>query len=441
MFFLFDPRAGLKALRIIHCAKAALSALAFLAFIALVWSPPLRAAADSGPLSLDEAVDQALKEAPQLAASMATVEAMQAVLPSAGRLPDPEFVTAVDNLPINTADRYSLTRDFMTMRRIGLMQSFPNRQKRRLQTERAEQDVAVAQAELRMSRFDTARAVSEAWIAQAVAGELLVRLHELQPETELLAAATRGALASGRISVTEALAAQSLVARQGDRIRALDQEIESRRAELERWVGDAAGRPLAPMPTALELGHSPESLLATVPQHAPLASINVQLDAAKTDLELARAEKRPDWSAELSYQKRGSDFSDMVSVEFRIGLPYFASHRQNPVIAEKLAMVRAREAERDAEIRMHTAEVRAALAEWRGGRERLGRYAAELLPLARDRARAAVSSYGAGRGDLRGAIDALSVEIETQLEFVELEGGVTRAWAFLHFLHDSGASP
>ena len=195
------------------------------------------------------------------------------------------------------------------------------------------------------------------------------------------------------------------------------------------------------MPTALELGYSPESLLATVPQHAPLALLNAQLDVTKTDVALARAEKRPDWSAELSYQKRGPDFSDMVSLEFRVGLPFFATHRQDPVIAGQLAMARAQEAEREAEIRMHTAEVRAALAEWRGGRERLEHYAAELLPLARDRTRAAVTSYGAGRGDLRGAIDALSEEIDTQLEFVELEGGVARAWAFLHFLHDTGAMP
>ena len=131
----------------------------------------------------------------------------------------------------------------------------------------------------------------------------------------------------------------------------------------------------------------------------------------------------------------------MVSLEFRVGLPFFAAHRQNPVIAEKLAMVRAQEAERDAEIRMHTSEVRAALAGWRSGRERLEHYKTEILPLARDRTRAAMVSYGAGRGDLRDTIDALSVEIETELVYVELEGAVARTWAFLHFLHDAGASP
>jgi len=397
--------------------------------------------AQSELLSLDEAIGQALNETPQLAASVATLEAVQAVAPSAGRLPDPELVAAVDNLPINTADRFSLTQDFMTMRRIGLMQTFPSHEKRRLQSERAEEEITVAQALLRKTRFEIARSASEAWIGAAVAEESRARLRNLKPETELQATATRAALASGRASAAEALAAQSSVARLDERIAALDQIVETRKAELARWVGDAADRPLAPIPTDRELGHSPETLLAAVPEHAPLAPMIAQLDAAKTDVELARAEKRPDWSAELSYQERGAEFSDMVSLEFRVGLPFFAKHRQNPVIAEKLARVRAQEAERDAEIRMHTAEVRAVLAEWRISRERLKRYTTELLPLASDRLHAAVGSYGAGRGDLRSTIDALSDEIDTQLEYVELEGAVARAWTFLHFLHDSGVSP
>jgi len=110
------------------------------------------------------------------------------------------------------------------------------------------------------------------------------------------------------------------------------------------------------------------------------------------------------------------------------------------VIAEKLALVRAKEAERDAEVRMHTAEIRSELAQWRQGRERLKNYTTELLPLARDRSRAAIASYGAGRSDLRVAIDALTQEINTQLEYVQLEGSVASAWAALHFLHDSGIS-
>jgi outer membrane protein, heavy metal efflux system len=419
-------------------AAAALRLWYRLIWIALLW--PWVAVADERMLSLEDAVDQALQETPQVAASAATLEAMQAVAPSAGRLPDPELVTGVDNLPVTTADRYSFTRDFMTMRKIGVMQSFPNGEKRRLQGERAQREIAVAQGDVRKTRFDTARAVAEAWIASAVAEESLVRLRSLRPDAQLEAAAGRAALASGRASAAEALAAQSLVPELDERILALEQETEMRRAELARWISKDAERPLAALPTDRDLGHSPESLLAAVPQHPPLAPVLAKIAAAQTDVELARAQTRPDWSAEFDYEQRGPDFSNMVSVEFHIALPLFPKDRQNPVIAEKLALVRAKEAERDAEVRMHTAEIRAQLAQWRQGQERLKNYATELLPLARDRSRAAIASYSAGRGDLRVAIDALTQEINTQLEYVQLEGSVASAWAALHFLHDSGIS-
>jgi outer membrane protein TolC len=409
-----------------------------LIWIALLW--PWVAVADERTLSLEDAVDRALQETPQVAASAATLEAMQAVAPSAGHLPDPELVTGVDNLPVTTADRYSFTRDFMTMRKIGVTQSFPNGEKRRLQGERAQREIAVAQGEVRKTRFDTARVVAEAWISCAVAEESLVRLRTLKPDAQLEAAASRAALASGRVSAAEALAAQSLVPELAERILALEQEGEIRRAELARWISTDAERPLAALPTDRDLGHSPESLLAAVPQHAPLAPVLAKIAAAQTDLDLARAQKRPDWSAEFDYEQRGPDFSNMVSLEFHIALPLFPKNRQNPVIAEKLALVRAKEAELDAEVRMHTAEIRAELAQWRQGRERLKNYATELLPLARDRSRAAIASYGAGRGDLRVAIDALTQEINTQLEYVQLEGSIASAWAALHFLHDSGTS-
>lgn len=396
--------------------------------------------ADSTPLSLDEAIERALTQAPQVAAAAAMAEGARAVAPSSGRLPDPELIAGVDNLPIDGEDRFSFTRDFMTMRKIGVMQSVPNHAKRRLQAERAQREIAVADGEVRKTHFDVGRAASDAWIAGAVAEESLARLRELRPDTELQAVAGRGALASGRASAAEALASQTLIASLEERILAFEQDAEMKRAELARWIGESADRPLASIPTQRELGLSAESLLAGVPEHAPLAPLIARLTATQTEVDLARADKRPDWSTELSYADRGSEFSDMVSLEFRMGLPFFARNRQDPVIAEKLAVLRAEEAERDAEVRMHIAEIRVALAEWRRGNERLQHYARELIPLAHDRSRTAVASYGVGRGDLRSALEALSDEIDTQLNHVQLQGSVARAWVFLHLLHDSGAS-
>ena len=77
------------------------------------------------PLSLEEAVERALQVAPQVSARTANLEAVQALTLSAGRLPDPQLVIGVDNLPVTGRDAYSMTSDFMTMRKVGVMQAFP----------------------------------------------------------------------------------------------------------------------------------------------------------------------------------------------------------------------------------------------------------------------------------------------------------------------------
>ena len=410
-------------------------------FLWLVGLWPLLGAAGEPPLSLEEAVNEALQQSPQVGASAAGLDAATAVAPSAGRLPDPELVTGVDNLPVNTAESFSFTRDFMTMRKIGVMQSFPSGEKRRLQGERAQRQIGVAHGEWLKARYDTARATSDAWIANAVDQESLARLKALAPEVRVQADAARAALASGRTSAAEALGGQALSASLEDRILALEQDQAIQQAELAHWIGADARRPLAGIPVDVDLHTAPEALLADVPQHPPLAPVVARLAEAQTEVELARAEKRPDWSAEFDYAQRGPDFSNMVSLEFHVSLPLFGEHRQNPVIAEKLALVRAEEARRDEEVRMHTAELAGELAQLRLGRERLKHYADELLPLARERSRASVASYSSGRGDLRNTVDALAQEIDTQLAYVQLEGSVARAWAHLHLLHDVGSQP
>jgi hypothetical protein len=51
-----------------------------------------------------------------------------------------------------------------------------------------------------------------------------------------------------------------------------------------------------------------------------------------------------------------------------------------------------------------------------------------------------MSSFASGRSDIRAELEALSDEADLQIEYLELEGEVTRAWAFLHLLHSPGAS-
>src|SRR5690349_20682189 len=127
------------------CSRLTLAALAF----ALA---PLAAWPADGPLTLAEAQRLALDRSRNLAAQSLGVDAAREMAHAAGRLPDPVLTLAVDNLPIEkerpaeepvhpalakaSGNRYSTTRDSMTMRRIGVMQEWTRGEKRELRAER-----------------------------------------------------------------------------------------------------------------------------------------------------------------------------------------------------------------------------------------------------------------------------------------------------------------
>jgi outer membrane protein, heavy metal efflux system len=395
------------------------------------------AAADTrseGALTLEQAVALGLQRTPQLQAQGAALDAAQSEAIAAGRLPDPELVMGVDNLPTTGESAGSFDRDFMTMRKVGVMQAFPNGRKRAAQRERAAAAVSVARGQVRQTRLEIARATADAWIESYVAALVLEKLRLLEPEVALQAQAARTALASGRGSTVDALAAQSELSELADRMLEAQRDVDVARAELTRWIGEDAQRTLASAPSFEELPTAREKLLASLHQHASVLTLDAQKALAQSEIDVARAEKRSDWSAELAYAKRGAAFSDMVSLEFRVGLPLFSRYRQDPQIRARRAALTQLDAEREAELRMHTAEVTRSLAAWDTARRRIGLYETERLPLARQRSQAAIAGLQAGRIELTAVLASHIAEIEMQRGYADLVRELGQAWVFLRYL-------
>ncbi|MGH8179331.1 MAG: TolC family protein [Steroidobacter sp.] len=398
-------------------------------------------AAHADALSLDKAVEIAAANTPQMLAQRAALDGAQSLAISAGRLPDPELVLGVDNLPVEGADAYSSGADFMTMRKVGVMQTFPNARKRTSERDRADAVVAVARNQTQQTRLDVSRAAADAWIGVHVAQQVLDKLKSLEPEVRLQAEAARAALASGRGSSVEAIAAQSAISEQADRVLMAERDLQKARAELGRWIGAYAQHPLAQPPSFSELPYPRERLLASLDRHATLQEFDARLAVARSDVEVARAGKRPDWSVQLAYAKRGAAFDDMASLEFRIGLPLFSGNRQDPIISARRAELRQLEAERDVELRMHEAQIVSELAAWDAARERIALYERERLPLARQQSQAALAAFQAGRIELAQALASHVAEVEAHRAYAELTADLGGAWTFLRYLETEHPSP
>jgi outer membrane protein TolC len=397
--------------------------------------------AAEAPLTLEAAVQAALAAAPQLQSQRAAVEGAAAALIGAGRLPDPELVTGVDNLPSNGVDAWSFGRDFMTMRKIGLMQSFPSRSKRHAEQASAQAQVVVAQSGVSEIELKLSQLVSQAWVVRFAAESSLQQLQELRPQSALLVELARAAVASGRATVGDALSAQAALAELDDRVLDAQREVLASKAALERWIEKSIDRKLAAAPSFAELHASDAALLAALHHHAALLSYDAKIAAARSEVAVANAAKRSDWSTELDYAKRGPGFSNMVSLQIRVALPLFSATRQDPAIHARRAAVSQLEADRAAELRMHTAEINTMLAEWQSARERVALYEHERLPLARERSELALAGLRAGRLEARASLTVLNEEIEVRRSYAELLKMLGTSWAYLRYLPTEGVAP
>jgi outer membrane protein TolC len=386
------------------------------------------------PLSLTEAQRLAAGDSPQLTAQQAAVTAAQQSAIGAGELPDPKLVLGIDNLPVDTSDRFSVTRDFMTMRRIGVMQDFTRSDKLKLRGERADAEVRKEAAMLALSEVNLRRDVALAWIDVYFAERQLTLLKELRGENEFAVTAAQAALAGGKGQAGDPFTAKLGVEQITDRMIDAQRAIAKARANLARWVGNAAERPLSDSPAFDEFAHPHVLSLTNLDNHPHLAMYGPMEDIADRDVRLADTAKHPDWSLEASYGQRGPNFSNMVSVAIRIDLPIFQSTRQDPAVASKVAMAAQVRAEAEAARREHEAEVKGWVADWNAGKQRLERFEASQIPLAHERSEAALASYRGGKGDLAAALDARRMEIDVRMNQLQTQLELARTWAQLNFL-------
>lgn len=395
------------------------------------------AAADS--LSLVDAVELAARDSPDVAAREAAVDAAQSLLIPSGELPDPELVFGVDNLSVTGRDAGSLTNDFMTMRKVGVMQSIPRASKRALRVERATDAMQLAHAERTRTALEVKRETANAWISVYAAEATLHRLREIEPHLELQLKIATSGVSTGRLPTTEVLDAKAALIGYQDRIHLAEQNVRHARAELARWLPEDAQRPLSDPPDFS--GAMPARLIQNVHHHASLIAFDTRLDAARTDIALAQADKHADWSIGVTYAQRGPLYSNMVSMEFRVGLPLFSSRRQDPVIASKRAELRGIEAQRDSELRMHRSELGQTIADWETLQARIELYNNELLPLAHQRTQLALSSVPSGAAGIKPVLQAQTAEVDAQLQAIDLHAQLGHAWAYLTYLQDAGEHP
>ena len=403
-------------------ARAVLALAGLLALI-----PP--AAADE-PLSLGAAVSTALARSRSLDASTAAAQGAREMAVAAAQRPDPVLRLSLDNLPVNGPERFSTTRDFMTMRSIGLMQTLPSGDKRRARGERFEReaDAALSERAQRVALLQTE--VAQAWLERRMQEQRWLLLQAQIIEARVLVQTTEAALRGGRGSIADVFSAREALAQLEQGLIGAQAERGNARLTLARFTGGPPDQPLADAPP---FQRSPAAI-GPLDRLPDLAALQAREAVARAEAEVARQELKPDWSAEIMFSQRGSQFSNMVSIGVSVPLQWDRPQRQQRELAARLARVNELEAEREEQTRARVLQVQRWRQDWQAGQARLAHLDAQREPLAKQRTEAALAAYRGGREGLGAVLQARRDALNLALERLALERDTAGLWAQLEYL-------
>lgn len=377
-------------------------------------------------LSLDQAVERAAQRSQMARSARASAMSAAEMARAAGQLPDPMLSVGIDNLPATGTRRFSGSAEEMTMKRIGIAQEWVPADKRSAREavssamqrrESVMEGVAAAEA-----RMQAAMAYVEAYYAGAAAR--LAALNEKHAREEYEAGKGRLATPSG--SSAEVLALSGALGTAEDESAELRQQQAAASATLQRWTGLAADELAEPH---LAVVPAQDSFVAA---HPLVLARQRDIDVARQEVAVARLNRRPNWSYEVSYGQRAGR-PDLVSFGVSIPLPLAPEARQDRETAARLALVDKAEADAEEARRAAEGEYAALGSDAQRLQERIERFrGAVLVPLAQ-RSAATLAAYRANQASLVMLFEARHAELEAQRKLLALQRELARTRAQLVF--------
>lgn len=311
-------------------------------FIVVLLLLPLEAMAVESSLTVDQAVEIALKGNPSYAQIQARYKAMQDIPSQVGSLPDPTISLNGMNLPANDFDT---KQEAMTQLQFGISQAIPFPGKLSLKEKAAEFEAAAGLDNVYELRLRLKQQVTSSW------WELYYierSLDVIEANLSLLRQFVK--IAETKYKVGDGLQQDVLLA-QLELSKLLEQEIriknlrKNEMASLNTLMGENANKQIT-LSKSVDKTLAPiapvEALIEEAKEKNPLLKKDDNLiKAAQSRLALAEKEYYPDFKVGVNYGDRsgnnpnGSRRDDVVSLMFNMSVPLYASSKQDKGVSQR----------------------------------------------------------------------------------------------------------
>ncbi|MGH9364742.1 MAG: TolC family protein, partial [Thermoanaerobaculia bacterium] len=366
--------------------------LFLLAAIAAVAESPAPASADWRE-RLREAIVRATSQNPELRALEARTEAARHRVPQATALPDPELEVGIKDIP---PSNFSLSRDDFTMvPMVAARQKFPSTGKRGRQKLSAEAGLEAAAAMRQEDVIRVAAEVADSFFAIAELDARIAILERSRERLKRVAASATERYRVGKGAQADVLRANLETTSLEEKLSTLEADRRSEAARFDALQALPANAlvPAVELPPAESSVASREDLLREALERSPAVAVAAaEVRKAGEELELARLERRPDFTA-MAYYGRRQNFEDLAGASVSFNLPFVQSKRLFEKRAEKEAELSGARADLEAVRNDIRRRIEQAYADLERNGFQLRLYRDSILPQAETNYRAAAEAY------------------------------------------------
>ncbi|GAB4576443.1 MAG: TolC family protein [Rhodothalassiaceae bacterium] len=392
---------------------------------------------ESAYLTLDEAVTRALAaDDPSVQRFEEEARALEDRAVAESQLPDPQIGVTMQNLPTSI----DFNQENMTQLQTKLRQSFPAGRTLALRAERRQAESHTARAAARLRQLEIRRETRLAWLELFYWLRAQESISKSRQAVVALEEAVRADYAAGRTVSQELMRARLEVSLLDDRLIEASRKEDEARADLARWVGEAAAR--RPLPEYLPGLKHPETLdgiLAMLPTHPAVERADSLIEARSHDIAIAEQQYKPDWSVELGYGYRDGNSrvgsrDDFITAGITLDIPLFTGKRQDRSVSAARRERSAANLSKQALLLDMRRQLERGYAAWLRLGERVGLYEQAVIARAEETTQSSLTSYESGFTDFAELIRARLAELDAELALIRLRVERAEIQAGLLFL-------
>ncbi|MGB0495019.1 MAG: TolC family protein [Kangiellaceae bacterium] len=409
----------------------------------------LKAESNHHLLSLNEAVELAIKNDAWLVSNSQIQSSIELTAVSESTLPDPTLSFDFANLPTDT---FRSNQEMMTQAKIGFSQKLPRGESLALKQKHAELSASIYPILREDRKAKVEVIVSQLWLDIFKAQHSISLIENDRSLFEQLVDVAQINYAStiGNTRQLDIIRAQLELTRLDDRLINLKQLKDRTLTDLRDWVSKDVHSNTAKVITSNiniskqlpvvqltnkfinidnlngKLQSEQLVLYELISNHPKLRIMNQKVAMSKNNVHLAKESFQPEWGVRASYAYRendpaGIDRKDFFSVGVSFDLPIFTKNKQNKMLDSAKYVLQSEKTNKWLLAKNMITELKKENVQLIRFEQRLELYKKLLLPQMQQQADAALTSYTNDDGDFTEVVRSRIAFLNANIDFLNIK--------------------